>query len=81
MGIEEQTREVVHFHLVVDQPVNFQIIHDYWNFLSGFSWTSEIKDRHDCVRYVCKYVLKGGEIYPYFAKKVYEPKVYRFWWK
>lgn len=80
LGIEEQTREVIHFHFIADQPLNFQIIHDYWNFLSGWAWTDQIKCRADAVRYVCKYVMKGGDVKPYFAKKVYEPKIYPYYW-
>lgn len=80
MGIEEQKREVIHFHAIVDQPLNYQKIHDQWNFFNGFAWISQIRSREECVNYVCKYVMKGGEIYPYFAKKSFIPDKYPLWW-
>jgi hypothetical protein len=79
--MEYQKRDVVHFHVMVDQPVNFERIHTLWNSWAGFAHTDIIKDKNDVVNYVCKYIVKGGEIYPFLAKKEFTPKVLPYWWK
>lgn len=81
LGIEYQTRGVIHFHALADRPVNFDKIHKLWNDWSGFAWIGNIRNKYDCVKYIAKYILKGGQIEVYKAKKQYIPKVIPHWWK
>jgi hypothetical protein len=80
-AMEYQRREVVHFHVLIDRPVNFDRIHILWNSWAGFAWTQVVKDKNDVVNYVCKYISKGGEVYPFLAKKIFTPRVLPYWWK
>jgi len=80
IGIEYQIRDVIHFHAIVDRPVNFKRIHTLWNKWAGFAWTDIIRSKYDCVRYIAKYNLKGGQVEVYKAKKDYLPRVLPRWW-
>jgi hypothetical protein len=80
VGIEYQKRDVIHFHMLTDAPVNFGLIHRIWNHIAGFAWTEIIEDSIATINYVSKYVLKGGEIQVYKAEKPLFLKQYPFWW-
>lgn len=79
-GIELQKREVSHFHLIVDRPVNFQLIHRLWNKWGGYAWTALIRDKEKTVMYISKYIGRGGEVLPYLADKKYVPLEKPYWW-
>jgi hypothetical protein len=80
LGIEQQKRDVIHFHMLADRPLHFERIHKLWNEWAGFAWTEIVESREKVVEYVCKYVTKGGEVLPYLAKKAFVPPVVRDWW-
>ena len=80
LGIEYQRRGVIHFHAIVDRPVNFKRIHTLWNKWAGFAWIDNIRNQYDCVRYIAKYILKGGQNEVHKAKKLYMPEVIPHWW-
>jgi hypothetical protein len=79
LGVELQKRGVIHFHMLVDKPVNFQLVHDYWN-RSGYAWIDKVEDMIKAIRYVTKYVVKGGQLDHYFAKGDFIPKEKPSWW-
>jgi hypothetical protein len=84
LGIERQLRNVIHFHVIGDRPIDFTMVHRVWKTWSGWAWISKINDRAGTVEYLTKYVLKGGEIMPYLA----DPPVFKLrsesdrpaWW-
>ena len=81
-GIEYQIRDVIHFHVLIDRPVNFLAIHKYWNAWAGFAEVELVKQNENAVYYVTKYITKDGEMMaPYFAKKIYTPTFIPWWWK
>lgn len=80
MGMEFQRRDVIHFHLLVDKSVDFQLIHSWWGACAGFAYIEEITDRSKVVNYVCKYVLKGGEVWLYKSKRDLMPRKRPIWW-
>ena len=81
-GISEyQNRGVIHFHVLIDKPVNFDLIHTLWNRWAGFARPERILLFGHVVRYVTKYVSKGGEIIPYFTDMDIEPMFLPNWWK
>ena len=80
-GIEYQRRDVIHFHAIMDKPVNFAKIHSLWNRWAGFAWTDIIKNHLGMVSYISKYNLKRGHVVVYKAKKDYVPNVLPSWWK
>lgn len=82
IGIEFQKRGVIHFHILIDRPVNFLVIHTFWNSRAGFADPQLIRDSINSVYYVTKYCAKSGEIEPpFFAKKLYDPPYKPIWWK
>jgi hypothetical protein len=81
LAIEYQRREVIHFHVLIDRPVNFDKIHILWNSWAGFAWTEIIKNQIKIVNYACKYISKGGEVMPFIAKEQFTPEILPYWWK
>jgi len=82
-GIEKQTRDVYHLHVLTDQPVNYDRIHTLWGDRCGFAWIDgNLRDTGKVVNYVCKYICKGGNLEIYKRPKpFYPPKVKPIWWK
>lgn len=82
-GFERQTRGAWHLHVLADQPVNFDKIHSIWGKRCGFAWIDGNIRNHDAVnRYVCKYVLKGGDLEIYKRPRpFYPPENKPVWWK
>lgn len=81
VGVENQIRDVPHFHLLIDKPVDFSFIHHAWGLRCGFAWIdTKFKDREKVVKYLCKYITKGGQVDCYKAKKDYTPAVIPAWW-
>jgi hypothetical protein len=81
MGLEYQSRGVPHFHVLVDRPVDFALIHEKWGNWVGFAWTDVIKHPLKAIRYVVKYAVKHGDLDVYIAKWKGEPIVQPKWWK
>jgi len=81
MGLEYQSRGVPHFHVIVDRPVDFALIHERWGNWVGFAWTDVIKNPVKATRYVVKYAVKHGELDVYVSKWKGEPIVQPRWWK
>ena len=81
LATEWQLRDVIHFHAIVDRPVNYERIHRVWNAWAGFGLTQSIKDEFRSVKYISKYVSKGGELDIWFAEKIHTPIFIPKWWK
>jgi hypothetical protein len=81
VGLEYQRRDVVHFHVLVDRPLDFSFVHATWGDRCGFSWIdTDLKDRSKVIGYVCKYVCKGGQIDVYKAQGDCTPAPRPQWW-
>jgi hypothetical protein len=81
VGLEYQRREVVHFHALIDKPIDFSYVHATWGDRCGFAWIdTDLQDKTKVIDYVCKYVLKGGQIDVYKASGDYSPKILPPWW-
>lgn len=81
VGLENQKRDVPHFHLLVDKPLDFSFIHQSWGQRCGFVWIdTAFTNTEKVVNYVCKYVLKGGQVDLYKAKGDYKPITLPSWW-
>lgn len=81
VGAEYQQRGVLHFHVLVDKPLDFTFVHSTWGKRCGFVWIdTKFKDKGAVVKYVCKYVVKGGEIDVYKAKRDFKPVNVPTWW-
>jgi hypothetical protein len=84
LGMEYQTRGVIHFHALVDRPIHYGLVHDLWNDWAGFSHIRQIHnddEQRSSTFYICKYVLKGGEIIPFVARVKRYPKELPYWWR
>ena len=81
LGIEYQRRDVVHFHALVDKPLNFDLVHRWWQRAAGYAWIEPIEKYQEAIRYVTKYVTKGGELKVFFSKTERVPKPLPTWWR
>jgi hypothetical protein len=84
LGVERQTRGVLHFHVVTARPIDFHLVHTLWNYMAGFALLKRITDREGAVKYVCKYAVKGGDVYYYLEAdhvRNYKPKKSFTWWR
>lgn len=64
---ERQKRGAWHIHMLTDDNVNLQLMHDVWKRMSGFSWNTIVKDQ-EIVGYLTKYITKGGDL-DFYAKE------------
>jgi hypothetical protein len=88
VALEYQKREVVHFHFVADRPLNFDLVHSWWNSAAGFAWLEAMRDREGAVRYATKYLLKSDSGLQIFEnEKQRTPLIkgpqgcyYPYWW-
>lgn len=64
---EYQKRGVLHWHGLVDNWINYQLVHDWWNSQCGFAWVEKVTRPTNwrsqgtiegSARYVAKYVAK-----------------------
>jgi len=82
VGLEYQTRDVVHFHALIDKPIDFSYVHKTWGKRCGFAWIDgDIKSKARAVNYVCKYCVKGGQLEAYVNKKNVLPEPLPDWWR
>ena len=68
LAVEKQTRGVLHFHALINQPIDYKLVHSFWNEHCGFAWAEPTEDLKKVVDYCTKYIVKGGEIIPYLTK-------------
>jgi len=63
-GLERQRRGTLHYHALLSGVGELRRLTymDLWNELAGFAKIEPPRSRADVVRYVSKYVVKGGEI-------------------
>jgi len=84
IGMEfKLSREVCHFHVLVDKSVDFDLLHTWWNAAAGWAWVDQIKDKEKALHYVTKYVCKGGDqnINWFLSAKDKLPAKIPVWWK
>jgi hypothetical protein len=67
-------------HVLFDQPVNYEKIHQVWNKMSGFAWIEPVRDLERAVAYVAKYVTKDGDLVVYRPAKVKQPAFQPLWY-
>lgn len=87
-AVEYQKRDVVHFHVLVDEPVDYSYIHRWWRKALGFVWIDWTLDSRSTIDYVTKeiyqvsrYVRKKGEVDHFFrGDRAVPPKVHPSWW-
>lgn len=65
LAFERQDRGAYHLHALVDNRLNFKLIHDFWNHIAGFAWIEVIRKKEGCALYVSKYVIKEGDLVLY----------------
>lgn len=75
LATEYQRREAIHFHVLADRPLNYDLIHRWWNAAAGFAWIEPIESRADVVRYCSKYCVKGGELDLFITDKSRTPMI------
>jgi len=69
IGMEYQARGVVHFHIVVDQWIDYKYLHEIWNEWAGFALIEKVKSQSGVSVYITKYVLKDGQVDIFRPKK------------
>jgi hypothetical protein len=83
VGIEfTRSRSVCHMHALTDRPMDYTFIHAWWYKAAGICWIEQIKSTEKTLRYVTKYVCKGGDenIKVYLTSNHREPRTLPEWW-
>lgn len=78
LAFEKQERGAYHLHALVNDRLNFHLIHEFWNSVAGYAWISRIKDKEGCSKYVSKYVVKEGDLVMYRPKIGEKTKLPKF---
>ena len=84
LAMEYQRRGVPHFHVLADKPINFDLVHRYWNAAAGFAWLEPVESQEAVVSYCSKYCVKGGELDIFESESGRSPMVGSlppYWWK
>ena len=81
LATEYQSRGVPHFHFLADRPLDFGLLHKYWNERAGFAYTYKIQNLGGAVRYTVKYIVKDGDIEAWKQEKRIVPVVVPNWWR
>ncbi len=79
-AFEHTTRYVWHIHVLIDRPVNFELVHSIWNKWAGFAEIKRVDDNERAARYVSKYATKGGDLLLYKPSKYKEPPFKPLWY-
>lgn len=81
VGVEYTKNGVVHLHLLVDMPLNFELVHRIWNFVSGFAYIKPVTDKKGVSNYMCKYVAKEQDLIIRIRHEdLPRPKFLPFWY-
>jgi len=81
VATEYQKRGAIHLHVLIDRPVNYKLIHEFWNRYFGFAQTTIIRNKYSTCIYAIKYCVKDGDWRLYEASKLYKPTFHFEWWK
>lgn len=77
---EYQRRGAIHYHVLIDRPVNYKMIHKFWGRYFGYAQTQVIRDVYSTAIYAVKYCLKENDYRLYKAKAYYKPDKLPEWW-
>ena len=70
MTLEYQTRGALHVHALVDNWIDYDLLHRLWQRWAGFAWVKRVHPGcEDEIRYVLKYVTKDSEPLVWFKHK------------
>ena len=80
VGVEAQERGSFHCHAIVDQFIDFALVHSLWgriagvkmddkSFVKGIAWIQTINDSAAVTGYVTKYLIKGGIVDVYLRRE------------
>ena len=84
LAVEYQRRGVIHFHVLTDRNINYDLLHRYWNIAAGFAWAEPVKDKCKVIAYCSKYCVKGGNVDIYESESYKTPMIGAlppYWWK
>jgi len=74
MGIEYQARGVIHFHMIVDNWIDYKLVHELWNAWAGFAWVEPVRSKESVCKYIAKYLIKNNDVYQFVPKRSYIKK-------
>lgn len=77
---EKQKRGALHYHVLIDRPVNYRLIHDFWGRYFGYAQTQRIRSVYSTAIYAIKYCIKDNNYRIYKAAAYYKPETLPEWW-
>lgn len=83
LAVEPHRSGHLHAHALVGLPINLDLFHMYWNKVAGFEKVEHVREENEKLsRYLSKYIVKGGLLYPYKPMKpVKLPDFLPYWWQ
>jgi len=79
IGFEYMTSGAVHLHALIDKPIHFELVHRVWNKMSGFAYIEPVYDLQGIANYICKYIVKGGDLFFHKPRKCPLPSFQPGW--
>jgi hypothetical protein len=79
-SFEYQHRNVIHIHILVDKPIDVDLVHLLWKKWAGTAHIEHVRSPDDASRYVTKISYRDGPIHVYKARINYVPKAKPNWW-
>ena len=79
VGYEYQKRGALHLHALIDQRINFELLHPIWNKIAGWCWVVPFVDKH--VPYISKYITKDGDLWVWKQNNFKMPSFVPMWFQ
>jgi hypothetical protein len=80
LAFERGSRGQLHMHALLNGVAHWELVNRVWRHMAGIIKIKPVDSVEGAVKYVCKYVTKGGDVMLYRSRKPKEPKFKPMWY-